>query len=226
MAARPLPASARRAALTAMLLAALWVPARAAALRWENPIVTLDAVSGDPAVVAQFRYENPGPGAVRLQSIHSDCDCVTTEASHAPVPAGTAGFVRVSVDLRDRFGRLQKELTVTDDSGGAPAKLTVRVNIAELVHCTPRLVRWALGSPGVEQAIEVESDAAQALTALDPPASTEGFAARLQMVEPGRKYVLRLTPASTGQPIARPIHLTAHLAGRPPVSLLVYAIVR
>lgn len=222
----PIGRMPRRAIASAFAFLVLAAPVFAH-LRWETTEADLAATAGDSEASTVFRCKNTGLAAIRILAARPSCSCTRAEISASSIPPGGTGSVKVTFTVGERLGRQQKFIAVTtSDAPEKPTTLTLRITIAEVVSCTPKLVFWRQGEDPAEKTIELAAVRPQTIAALEPPAKNPRFSTRLETVVEGKKYLLHLKPDSTAQPLAVPLYCEARIAGRPAVRLLVYALVR
>lgn len=131
------PDLARRAALgaavcLACLLPAEGTPPQAGPLEWDRTSQDLAARPGDPYARCAFQVTNRSAGDILITSIRASCGCTTASLPPLParpfrLPAGKTASIPVTVDLRDKFGSIVKEVSV--DTAAGRQVLTIRVEI-------------------------------------------------------------------------------------------------
>jgi len=198
-----------------------------AALAWQTTMRQVSATAGDKEVLVEFGFSNPGAVPVSILKMETSCDCTKATASSAIIAPGGSGQIKAVFTLGDRVGRQEKTIEVsTDDPTAARTTLVLRVNIAEVVSTTPRVLLWNLRQSPIEKRIEFRGTGKYRILSLSPVPDTPGFKCRLEAATDTQPYRLHITPLSTEAPASAIIRFTAEVEGRPPSALAVYAVVK
>jgi hypothetical protein len=176
----------------------------------------------DGAVEARFSFTNTGTSPWEIVSVEPDCGCTVANVARPTVTPGETGDVLARFTVADRVGRHEKHLVVyARDAAGKNqsepvARLTLVINLPELVRITPARLTWALGEEREPKTMLVEAASAEMPIEHIRAKSTQAlFKPEVRTLEPGRRYEVAVAPTSTE------ILLTAHLAitcefARPP----------
>jgi hypothetical protein len=197
-----------------------------AALWWEQQRIELTANPTDTHVVGTFHFKNTGRTTVTITDVHPSCGCTTAELSRRRFEPGEQGDIRATFNFEGATGPQQKTIAVTtSDAPQRPETLTLRVTIPELIHYSSRLVLWQLGSEPAERQVIVTS--AKEIASIDPDAAANpGLNIRVETLERGKKYRLRLRPKSAAQLANLRVPFEATFADHTKAQLLVYALIR
>lgn len=130
--------------------------------------------------------------------------------------------------IGDRTGRQNRTITVTTDAAGQKFvhTLIMRVDIPELVSCSPQLVTWPIGGPLTERTVDISiapsiTAARVSLNSVEP----SQVEARLER-RSATSYRLRLRPKSTGKPATFVVKLSVDAGSAGTRSIEIVALVR
>ncbi len=190
-------------------------PPAAQALNWPSPRIELnpgiEAFQNAP-VEARFSFTNTGSAPWEIVSSDPDCGCTVAEISKRRVAPGESGEIVVRFTVGDRVGRQEKRIVVRGreaigDTAAQPvARLTLVVNLPELVRISPARITWTLGEPVAPKTMLVEAQFAEMPIARLSAKSTQAmFQPEVRVLEEGRRYEIVVTPLNTG------ILVTGHL---------------
>ena len=179
----------------------------ALALEWKTQVLSFTTAPFQATQEATFDFANKGPQPVTIREVETSCDCLDAAADRQTYAPGTAGKIKVRLTVGDRLGLYERFITVVTDEGGDPVRLQVRLEVPEIMRLTPRSVAWELKGPAHEQTIEVEAAPGLEITLHDLQATSDAFATRLEVVEPGRRYRVHVRPLSTAQPVNAALRL-------------------
>jgi hypothetical protein len=143
------------------------------------------------------------------------------------VNPGEAGEIKATFTVGDRLGRQEKTILVlTDEHPAAPTTLTLRVNIAEIITCSPHLVVWKVGSRPDEKFVDLTTTGERTIEHLQVPHDSAAFSTALQTVENGKAYRISLKPHTTATPSRLLLHCKGKVEGRPEVNITIDVLVR
>lgn len=144
------------------------------------------------------------------------------------VQSGETGEIVATMTIGDRTGRQNRTITVTTDAAGQKFvhTLIMRVDIPELVSCSPQLLTWPIGGPLTERTVDIS---------IAPSITAAGVS--LNSVEPSQveaqlerhsatSYRLRLRPKSTGKPATIVVKLSLDAGSAGTRSIEIVALVR
>ena len=175
-------------------------------------------------VVAVFPFRNSGKDPVTITSATTSCNCTTVELAKTTYAPGEAGELKAFFEIGGRVGHQEKSITLATSEGPQGyASLTLEVEIRELVTCTPRVVIWHRGEKAMEKFVELVADPAQKIAQVTASPSLPSIAARIEVMEPGKRCRLWLKPASTENDIAASVTCDLQIEGRGSLPLTVFA---
>jgi mono/diheme cytochrome c family protein len=99
-------------------------------LAWDELLKAADTTNGQDFVHFAFAFTNITDQPVTILSVRPSCGCTTAELPPTPwvIPAGTAGEIKLAVNLAGKAGTVFKKTEVGTDHG--KKDLMVRINIA------------------------------------------------------------------------------------------------
>ena len=185
----------------------------ASPLAWENLRVELSPgleAYRDGMVEARFPFSNGGSAAWEITAVEPDCGCTAAELTQSTLAPGERGEVVARFAVAERGGRQEKHLLVRaragSGAGQAVTRLTLVVNLPDLVRITPAKLRWALGEEAKPKTLVVEAASGEMpITRCNVRSTQALFKVEVREVEIGRRYEATVTPGSTE------VLLTAHL---------------
>jgi hypothetical protein len=188
--------------------------AKAAGLTWDNDTLTVDADADQKEVRAEFPFHNEGDRPITIESVTTSCGCTTAALDKKNYAVGESGKIQVVFTIGERTGKQEKLITVqTDDPRKTEPELLLRIYVHAYLDFEPHALVWKVGGETTEKTIVCTAllPAAVVLTAAhscDPV-----FTTRIETVEPGRKYLLHLKPASTAAELNAPILMSFIITG-------------
>lgn len=209
------------------LLALYLLPlvARAAELHWQATTVNLSAPAGQEELHARFPFTCTGEGTVTVKDIRTSCGCTAATLEKRTYQPGDSSAIEVTFRPGLADGRQVKEVFVTTDSGTETLQLVADLKV--WFRIAPRLLLWRLGQPAEEKIVAIEfPDAATPETPTVANDAPDKIHATLVTVEPGHRYELHLTPASTAVRGESLVHVNLKSAAGLERKTAVYAVVR
>lgn len=170
------------------------------ALEWKTQVLDFTTAPFQITQEALFHFTNNSDKPVTILAVESNCDCLVASLDKRAYAPGASGFIRSSFTIGDRLGLYERRLNVVTDESPEPVRLLVRIEVPELVTLTPRTVDWKINEPVAEKFVELEVVAGLKIEFTRVEATGGDFSARLETVEPGRRYRLCLKPPGTALP--------------------------
>jgi len=178
-----------------LLLLALAVPAFG--LEWKTKELAVKASPLQKTAEAIFDFTNSSSKTVTIIGIDTSCDCTEATPSAQTIAAGATGRINAKFTLGDRQGVFERLIMVTTDEAKEPVTLRVQLDVPEIATLTPRSVEWKLNGPAWEKAVDIVVTQGLELTITKVLPTSGLFNHRLEIVEPGHRYRLLLSPQST-----------------------------
>jgi hypothetical protein len=179
----------------------------APALEWKTTTVTVATVPFQATLDAVFEFKNTGRQPVTIRDLETNCGCLEAVADQKVYAPGAAGLIKAKFTVGDRMGLYVRTITVLTDEPGDPVRLSLEINVPSLAELRPRSVSWQVNEPAGEKSVEVIAAPGLDVVFADAQSTNDVFAARLEIVEPGRHYRLHLKPRETSQPASAAIRL-------------------
>jgi hypothetical protein len=181
-----------------LLAAAAGLPG--AALEWKTQTLDFTTAPFQLTQEATFAFTNTGTKPVKILEVESNCDCLDAAADRQVYPPGASGVIKTNFHVGDRLGLYERRIKVVTDESPEPVRLLVRIEVPELVRLTPRSVAWKLQEPPTEKTVELEVIPGVTVHFTQVLPTSGIFSARLETLEPGRRYRVYLKPPATAQP--------------------------
>ncbi|NNC88804.1 MAG: hypothetical protein HKN82_10140 [Akkermansiaceae bacterium] len=181
--------------------AAVLVPGLASAqMIFATELVEIRAAPDAEVVEAEFPFKVGALGAT-IAEYDAPCSCLEAQISDGGRLAwdpGTSGTVKGVFKLGTFKGTVDKVIVLRMEGETVPSvKLTVRVEIPELVSVEPKTLFWNLGEPAVPQAFKLRMNGEKPLKIVDVSGTNEQFPFEMKTVKEGSEYELVVTPKST-----------------------------
>lgn len=196
---------ARRPLFTALLLGACALTGQA--LEWKTHTLTVATAPFQKTQDVVFEFSNPGPKPVALVDLQTNCDCLDVSADQQTYAPGASGTLKARFTVGDRSGLYERLILVVTDESPTPVRLMVRIEVPEAAIVSPGSVSWRLNETVIEKAVDLAPAPGLEIDFADAQVTNEAFGARLETVEPGRRYRLHLTPRSTAAPASAAIRV-------------------
>ena len=179
----------------AIIVAIMVVRTAHAGLQWESQELTHEATPDEERVVEVFRFTNTGQEPVVIIGVSTSCNCSTAELEKKEYGPGESGDLEVVFNIGNRSGEHQSLVRVgTDESPDAVYRLTLNVNIPNVVTVQPRQLWWYVDEPGTAKNIMIEFNHESPVYILDASSADSLFRVDVVEIEPGTKYQLSVRP--------------------------------
>ena len=179
---------------------------RARAVDWSETAVDLEATPERTELRHSFTFVNRTGRTVHILSIQSSCPCLCAASASTTVEPGKSGRIEALFQTGTQTGRVERKLVVaTDEPGGSPQSLIVRVAIQPYVKVTPEFFYWRMGGDPSEKVVDVAAGTGRAISVLAVTSNLPEVSIRVEDVAKGR--LTRIHLLST----PRPDHATAAL---------------
>jgi hypothetical protein len=210
----------------ALLLAVLFAAGPARALDWPHATVETRAEPWQKTLALVFAFRNGGPHPVHILDLQTSCSCLAADSDKKVYAPGEAGQLTARFTVDERSGIYERSITVLTDESAPPQRLTVRIEVPELVTLAPRSLEWKTGEAGAEKFVELHLDGALhiRLTAATP--SNGSFSARLETIVPEQVYRLAVVPRLTTAVANAAVRIAGHDEAGHDILVSAYADVR
>jgi hypothetical protein len=213
--------------LLPFFLLLLLAPLPALALDWKEEKISLSSNTAEEEVSAIFRYANSGAKPVRITEVKTGCDCATPRLSQELLLPGESGELRVQFRIGGRTGLQERHIEVSSsDLEGSAKRLTLVVDIQELLEVRPRLVFWKKGLPAEDKLVRLSLPLPADTRILSVETESTDFTCTLQTGDLARGlHQLSLRPLSTAQATQAQVLVHYEFKGRA-LSTRIFAAVR
>ncbi len=213
--------------LLPLLPLALLAPFPALALDWREEKVSLSSTTAEEEVCAQFRYTNSSAKPVRITEVKTGCDCATPKVSQELLLPGESGELTVLFRIGGRTGLQERHIEVSSsDQEGPPKRLTLSIDILELLELRPRLVFWKKGLPAEDKLVRLRLPFPSDTRILSVEADSSEFACKLQAEDSAKGlHQVSLRPFSTDKSTQAQVLVHYEFKGRA-LSTRIFAAVR
>lgn len=171
-----------------------------AALEWKAQTLNFTTAPFQLTQEATFEFTNTGKKPVTIVEVESNCDCLDAAADRRVYEPGAKGVIKTNFHVGDRLGLYERRIKVVTDESPEPVRLLVRIEVPEIVQLTPHSVAWKLNEPATEKTVDLQVIPGVTVNFEQVLPTSGDFAARLETLEPGRRYRLYLKPPATTQP--------------------------
>ena len=211
---------------TCALLLVLSAAARAGALEWPQTTVEAGTEPFQKTLPLVFAFRNGGTKPVHILDLQTSCSCLAATTDKKVYAPGESGKLTARFSVEDRSGLYERSIMVMTDESAPPQRLTVRIEVPELVAITPRSLEWSLRSAPAEKSTELRATGALRISFAQATPSNETFAANLETIVPGRVYRLVVRPLSTATVANAAIRISGHDDSGREILISAYANVR
>jgi len=210
-----------------LILTGVCLEARADALRWNRQRVDLVFQPEETQLATAFSFQNTGSAKVTIVSVEKSCSCLTPRLSKETFNPGETGSIEVVYEVGSRAGTQEKSITVTTDEPGAkPIQLVLCAKILRYLSVDPQLIYWNIGGDPTELTIMCTAQSEHAVEVTGVGCSLPEIVARIDPIEAGAKYAVRLRSAARFDHATALIELKVNVAGVGPKVFRVYAYFR
>ena len=171
-------------------------------LTFESTSQSADAKATDTELTVEYAFKNTSSEPVRIEEIDSTCGCIKASTDKRVYAPGESGVTEAVFSLGKFVGTHQKVIYVqTAEPDDVRHKLTVTVNIPEVVSIEPKVTKWPVGSAPEAKVIDVKFVGDEAMKVTEIRSTRPQFTFESETVEEGRHYRITLKPESTDVPI-------------------------
>lgn len=179
-----------------------------AALEWKAATLTFTTAPFQKTQDVVFEFRNTGPRPVTILDIQTNCECLDAGADQTVYAPGAGGAIKARFTIDERAGLYERLILVVTDEAPAGVRLLVRIEVPEIAAFSPRSVGWKLNGAADERFLELTPGPGLTIDFAAAQATNDAFTARLETLEPGRRYRLHLKPRSTTRPASAAIRVS------------------
>jgi hypothetical protein len=167
------------------------------AIVFDQPRMDVTAQSSDAQVQAIFHFHNTGTQPVEITEVKTSCDCTTAQLSRTRYAPGEKGDLLAAMSIVGVMGDDTKRITVKTNDGEPPQKLIFHVHVVTLAQIAPQALFWEKGYEAGSAEVHIRfPEADEPAQSVKIIANPDRLETSLQTIEPGRKYLLEVTPKS------------------------------
>ncbi|MBF0202012.1 MAG: DUF1573 domain-containing protein [Desulfamplus sp.] len=175
-----------------------------AAIQWKHEKLSISGNLQQEEFLALFPFTNIGNSTLIFDRVKTSCECTTIQFSKKNYAPGEDGVIAAKFIVGSLIGVQNKTLWVTYlDHMLPPSRLYLEIQLPMPLQLSPSRLTWRPEDPLQEKTIiaevpEQEPDMAltKEIIHLSPPGE---FAMRFQILVPGRKWKISLTPLDKKQ---------------------------
>jgi hypothetical protein len=205
---------------------ALLASAPASALEWEKREQAVRVAPLQTEVAVEFAFTNTGSRPVEITDIRTNCDCLDAKSERQTYAAGERGVIRARFSVGDRLGLYERSVLVLTDESPEPVRLAVKVDVPAPAEAAPRTVDWALNAPAEPRSIEITVAPELSIDFTDAISTGAGFVAKLEPLEPGKRYRVVVMPKGTAERASAAIRIRGTARSGQDIVVSAYAYVR
>ncbi len=162
-----------------------------AAIEWEQNEINLKAHPTQLATEAVFHFSNTGDDPVSLSDVVLSCGCLSAKPTKPSYAPGEEGFLTITLDLRNRAGKLHKTVQVVT-SDGEEQELAISVDVPKAYEMSA-FIRWVKGEETLTKSIRLVNTNAIPIRLLSLTSSHEALPAELKTIREGYEYEVVVT---------------------------------
>lgn len=171
-------------------------------LTFPEKLKELKAAADVTELVVDFPFTNQTDKPIEIKKFDAECSCMSAGVSGGKLryEPGESGVIRGKFDMANFFGTVEKQISVwvEDDRENAPSiRLTVKVEIPEVVKLEPKTLSWTIGEEGKPKTVTVTVEGSEPVHVKSVTNSNAAFRHELKTLEDGKRYEVVITPADT-----------------------------
>jgi|GEM_PF-174992 len=176
--------------------------ASAQLLKFDSIHQEASAKAEDTHLDIKFSFTNPSDKPVRVKALDSTCGCIKAQSDRRVYAPGETGEIEAEFALGAFVGTHQKVVYLdTEAPDDHRYRLTVTVNIPEVVAIEPKVTKWAIGEEAKAKQVDIKFIGDEPMNILEIVATRPQFDVNHETVEAGRHYRVTLKPHSTADAI-------------------------
>ncbi len=188
----------------------------AGSLAWEQTNISVDAVFGQEEVNAYYTFTNNSDGPITISKTTASCGCTVPSLEKDTYAPGESGKLLATFDIGNRVGKQHKEITVETQEGDESQSytLTLNVDIPQLIQLKRRALLWKVGDAPDTKDCEIIIHSSHPMTIDDVVIKNNEkveskFIFEIEEIEPGHKYLLKITPKSLDEKVRETCYLAS-----------------
>jgi len=190
------------------------VSSLSAEMVFDSKLVELKIGVDEQTVTAEFPFEIKGKDT-EIKDYDAPCSCLKAKifplrndrSTKMKWKVGETGKVIGKFSLGNFKGTVDKAIVLNFLNGEASSKLTVRVNIPELLKIDPPTQQWSLGGGVESKTFKITVNHTEPIHILEHSGTSEDFPYELKKIKDGWEYEVVVTPAQDKTPAMGMIRL-------------------
>lgn len=193
---------------TLLFLMGLWSSILSAEMVFDSQLVEVDLKPGQDEVIASFPFEIKGTDE-KIEGMEVFCSCVGNPRVEPLNPdrsaklnwkVGEEGVIKLKMETAQFLGTVEKGAGLKLAGRKELIKLTIRVNIPELIKLVPNNLKWDLGAANEEKTARILIKHDKPIKIVQHKGrNTEVFPYELVTIREGWEYEVRVKPNSTAR---------------------------
>ncbi len=158
--------------------------------------------AGTETVETAITVRNKGAETVTLTRLESGCSCLSVEIDRKILAPGGDAVISGIFSTKKLWGPSEKTITVqTDESLMKKAFIKIRLDVDPLYVIEESMTNWEIDEKPVTKTVSFEVKRVKPIRILKATSMRDEVKCELVELEEGRRYELKLTPASTENPL-------------------------
>lgn len=158
----------------------------------------------EDTATAVFPFENGTSHEIKIEEVKTSCGCLLAATDKTSYGPGEKGEVKATFKVGSATGQVQKYVNIATSTGGTKhptQRLTVRVEVPEVIKIEPAMLDWDAGSEPETKKFTYTVDMKDPVKIRSVKCSRDNFDFEVKPIEVGRKYEITLTPRTTESPL-------------------------
>lgn len=195
-----------------------------AQLKWDQPQQIFAPKPGEKTANARYRFTNIGASTVSIIDVRPSCGCTTTTLAKKEYAPGESGEIEAKLNFAGHVGHQEKWIYVTTNlAGSEPTVLSLAVDIPPEVTIQPEFVMWRVGDPLEPKTMRIVIPDGIPTKLVAAQSDNPMMQVQLREVQPGKEWEVKVTPASTREPIKAAVSIRSDYPAGNPSSYSAYA---
>ena len=192
-------------------------------LDWDQTESYAEAAPEDMGATSVFRFTNTGKGVVKIADVKSSCDCTTTKLDKLEYQPGEQGEIVADFKFGNRQGLQMKTIKVFVDHQDEPIVLTMKTLIPKVLDIGRTFVFWEQNKEPHTYEIDLKVEIEEPVHVVSVTSDNELIEARLEAIEGGKHYKLKVSPVSLNELVKARIAIQTDFPKEKPRTYYVYA---
>lgn len=184
----------------------------AATLKFDATTKEIKAEADARTVTTDFSFKNESDQEVVIDRYDAACTCINAQIKGGKLvyKPGETGVIRAAFDMSLFSGAVDKSVAVWlkgDPEQKPSIVLTTHIVIPVLVQVEPKTLIWEVGEKPEPKTVTVTMDHSEPIRVTGVSGADSRFTQELKVIEEGKKYEVKVTPAATDKVGMGVVHL-------------------